>query len=110
MFVNGVNGISNGENTTVECISLEEDVLMPLSQTKSVYVYRTSQEWWSQIKTAGSAIYANRNYLKQYRKTNPSLLSVDIPIGPKIIGDVFIDPSATVDPTATVRYRLFQNN
>lgn len=104
------NGIPNGENSSNECISFEEDLLMPLSQTKSVYVFRTPQEWWSQIKTAGSAIYANRNYLKLYRKTNPELLRVDSPSGPKIIGDVFIDPSAIVDPTATVSLTFIKIN
>ncbi|CAG2105378.1 unnamed protein product [Medioppia subpectinata] len=98
---NGTNGLSNGDNM-FECISLEEDVLMPLSQTKNVFVFKTCQEWWSQLKTAGSAIYANRNYLKLYRKTTPQLLSLDTPSGPKILGDVFIDPSASIDPSATI--------
>jgi mannose-1-phosphate guanylyltransferase len=102
---NGVNGVSNGDNHTYDCISLEEDVLMPLSQSKNVFVFRsTSDEWWSQIKTAGSAIHANRNYLKVYRKTNPELLSNNNPMGPTIIGDVFIHPSASVDPSAIVSY------
>ena len=101
-LVNGVNGISNGENCTNECISLEEDILMPLSQTKSFYVFRTTQEWWSQIKSPGSAIYANRYYLKLSRKTNPELLNANSPSGPKIIGDVFIHSSAAIDATATV--------
>ncbi len=100
---NGVNGFSNGDNHTL--ISLEEDVLMPLSQSKNVFVFRnTGDEWWSQIKTAGSAIHANRNYLKLYRKTNPELLSNNNSMGPTIIGDVFIHPSASVDPSAIVSY------
>ncbi|CAG2168669.1 unnamed protein product, partial [Oppiella nova] len=74
----------------------------PLSQTKNVFVFKTCQEWWSQLKTAGSAIYANRNYLKLYRKTNPELLASDTPSGPKITGDVFIHPTASIDPTATI--------
>jgi len=102
LAVNGTNGVSNGDNAH-DCISLEEDVMMPLSESKNLYVFNTSEEWWSQIKTAGSAIYANRNYLKLYRKNNPELLS-DIKLsGPVIIGDVFIHPSASVDPSATVR-------
>lgn len=112
-IVDGVNGVINGENNTIECISLEEDILMPLSQTKNFYVFRTSQEWWSQIKSPGSAIYANRYYLKLYRKSNPELLSAGTSEGPKIIGDVFIHPTASIDATATVSLfgeQCLQNN
>jgi len=74
---------------------------MDLSQSGNLFVYHTS-EWWSQIKTAGSAIYANRNYLKLYRKTRNDLLASNNTNGPTIIGDVFIHPSASVDPSATI--------
>ena len=68
-----------------------------------MFAFHTSK-WWSQIKTAGSAIYANRHYLDLYRQTHPNWLTKNSESGPKIIGDVFIHPSASVDPTATVRF------
>ena len=42
--------------------------------TNQVKIYVTSN-WWSQIKTAGAAIYANRHYLKLFRQTNPTRLA-----------------------------------
>ncbi|XP_054166739.1 mannose-1-phosphate guanyltransferase alpha-B-like [Oppia nitens] len=98
---NGVNGIFGGDNIS-ESISLEEDLLMPLSQTKSVFVFKICQQWWSQLKTGGSAIYANRNYLKDYRKTNAQILASNSVNGPKIVGDVYIHPTANIDATATI--------
>ena len=58
--------------------------------------------WWSQIKTAGSAIYANRHYLQLYHKQKQERLAVSGPDKPTIVGDVYIHPSATVDSTAVV--------
>jgi len=45
-----------------EKLSLEKEILMPLSGTGKVLVYQTTK-WWSQLKTPGSAIYANHHYL-----------------------------------------------
>ena len=72
---------------------LEKDILMPLAGTKQVKVFVTTN-WWSQIKTAAAAIYANRNYLKLY----PQRLSHS----EQIIGDVYIHPSANISPTAVI--------
>ncbi|KAI1285676.1 Mannose-1-phosphate guanyltransferase alpha-A [Halotydeus destructor] len=82
-------------------IQFEEDVLMPLAGQGKVFVYHT-QKWWSQIKTAGSVIYANMKYLEQMRTQDAQLLTKNSQAGPKIIGDVIIDPSAKVDPSATL--------
>lgn len=70
--------------------------------------------WWSQIKTAGSAIYANRHFLEMYRRTKLEPLAKqgikddtdDNELVCNIIGDVFIHPSASIHPTATVRGKL----
>jgi mannose-1-phosphate guanylyltransferase len=35
---------------------------MPLAGTGKALVYQTLK-WWSQLKTPGAAIYANRHYL-----------------------------------------------
>lgn len=71
--------------------------------------------WWSQIKTAGSAIYANRHFLDLYKRThlerlanrgikdnneNGSLIC-------NIIGDVYIHPTASIHPTATVLFAFY---
>ena len=32
-------------------------------------------KWWSQVKTAGSAIYANRHYLNLYKAKHPDRLA-----------------------------------
>ena len=84
--------------------------------TNQVKIYVTSN-WWSQIKTAGAAIYANRHYLKLFRQTNPSRLAQALEncngnngdnmnhtgkSNPEIIGDVYIHPSANIHPSAVV--------
>jgi len=80
-----------------EKLSLEKEILMPLSGTGKVLVYQTTK-WWSQLKTPGSAIYANHHYLNLYRDRRPDRLAKGGQ--PVIIGNVFIHPTATVDPTA----------
>ena len=92
---------------------LEKDVLMPLAGTNQIMIYETTN-WWSQIKTAGAAIYANRHYLKLYRQIHPERLTkIEQHLngnsdGPNsnmvenIIGDVFIHPSAIIHPTAVI--------
>ena len=78
-------------------------------------IYVTTN-WWSQIKTAGAAIYANRHYLNLFRQTNPSRLAksqencngnngdlhVNNTKNPEIIGDVYVHPSADIHPSAVV--------
>jgi len=84
-----------------ETIWLERDLIVPLAGTNTAFLYQTTN-WWSQIKTAGSAIYANRHYLALYNKTNAERLTKEGKTTPKIIGDVFIHESASVDPTAVL--------
>ncbi|XP_046386433.1 mannose-1-phosphate guanyltransferase alpha-A [Ischnura elegans] len=91
---------SNGK----EVIRFEQDLLMPLAGTGKAFAFPTTN-WWSQLKTAGSAIYANRHYLELFKKKRPERL---FPTGsgdaktPKIIGDVHVHPSASVHPTAVL--------
>ena len=82
---------------------MERDVLVPLAGTNKAFLYLTTN-WWSQIKTAGSAIYANRHFLALYNKTNPERLTrpAEGKSAPTIIGDVFIHETATVDQTAVL--------
>ncbi|CAL4134090.1 unnamed protein product [Meganyctiphanes norvegica] len=88
-------------NDNSETIQLEQDILMPLAGTGQAYVY-TTDRWWSQIKTAGSAIYANRHYLQLYHKERKERLAENGTDKPTIMGDVFIHPTATVDSTAVL--------
>ncbi|KAK8378684.1 hypothetical protein O3P69_009412 [Scylla paramamosain] len=92
---------STDDGEATESIQLEQDILMPIAGTGQAYVY-TTDRWWSQIKTAGSAIYANRHYLQLYHRTHPSRLTENGPNKPKIVGDVYIHPSASVDPSAVL--------
>ncbi|XP_026860493.2 mannose-1-phosphate guanyltransferase alpha-B [Electrophorus electricus] len=84
-----------------EVIHLERDIFTMLAAHKQLYVYKT-QHFWSQIKSAGSAIYGSRLYLKQYHETHPERLATNQEGAPKIIGDVYIHQTANVDPTAVL--------
>ena len=80
------------------------------------------------VHSCSAAIYANRHYLRLYRQRNPQRLArgkprsrnpslnvtasslptlalegVPVVEGPVILEDVYIHPSAHVDPTAIVR-------
>lgn len=90
------------EGDSMDALSLEHDVLAPLAAAgRQLHVFQTSR-WWSQLKTAGSAIYANRHYLELYRREHPERLAQPGPDGPTILGDVFVHATASVDPTATL--------
>lgn len=96
----GGNEFNNGK----ESIRFEQDLLMPLAGTGKAFAFPTTN-WWSQLKTAGSAIYANRHYLELFRKKRPERLfpmGMGDAITPKIIGDVHVHPTATVHPTAVL--------
>ncbi|ODN03057.1 Mannose-1-phosphate guanyltransferase alpha-B [Orchesella cincta] len=93
----------NGE--TWESIALERDIIMPLTADGNLYVYH-SNRMWSQVKTAGSAIYANRQYLAMYKRRQPERLAgYNTGKGegsPRILGDVYIHPSAQVHPSCLI--------
>ncbi|BES94677.1 Nucleotidyl transferase [Nesidiocoris tenuis] len=78
-------------------MQLEQDVFTPLAGSGQASVF-VSTRWWSQLKSAGAAVYANRHYLELYKNTHPERLSS----GKNIIGDVFIDASAIVHPSAVI--------
>ncbi|XP_053536564.1 mannose-1-phosphate guanyltransferase alpha-A isoform X1 [Ictalurus punctatus] len=84
-----------------EVIRLEQDIFTALAAQEKLYVYKTDR-FWSQIKSAGSAIYASRLYLNQYHKTHPERLATNKDGGPKIIGNVYVHPTANIDPTAVL--------
>ncbi|XP_016107212.1 mannose-1-phosphate guanyltransferase alpha-B-like [Sinocyclocheilus grahami] len=92
--------LTNGKQMA-EVIRLEQDIFTTLAGQKKLIVYKT-QHFWSQIKSAGSAIYASRLYLKQYHQTHPERLATNQDGTPKIIGDVYIHPTANIDPSAVL--------
>ncbi|VVC26782.1 Hypothetical protein CINCED_3A008778 [Cinara cedri] len=86
------------------------------SMTCGLALAATTNNWWSQLKTAGAAIYANRHYLG-LRQQNERFLHVKtlsefalpspiklMTINPEscysIIGHVYVHPTASVHPTA----------
>lgn len=91
---------SNGWHRA-EVIRLEQDIFTALAAQGKLYVYKTDR-FWSQIKSAGSAIYASRLYLNQYHKTHPERLATNKDGGAKIMGNVYIHPTASIDPTAVL--------
>ncbi|XP_023366162.1 mannose-1-phosphate guanyltransferase alpha isoform X2 [Otolemur garnettii] len=82
-------------------IRLEQDVFSALAGQGQIYVYLTDGIW-SQIKSAGSALYASRLYLGRYEFTHPERLAKHTPGGPQIRGNVYIHPTAKVAPSAVV--------
>lgn len=80
----------------------------------------TTRNWWSQLKTAGAAIYANRHYLalRQQRQRllqQETLIEFPLPSpvkcrlatadpkgGYSTIGHVYVHPTAQVHPSALV--------
>lgn len=123
-FNNTNSSISADVSHARDAINLEVNIFPALSAARKLFVYKTNN-LWSQIKTAGfvhlfnillvllietnlkllnyrSAIYANRVYLELYKKNHPNRLAKNVDGKCKIIGDVFIHPSATVDATAVV--------
>lgn len=90
-------------------IQWEREIITPMAGTGKLFALPVTN-WWSQIKTAGAAIYANRHYLELYRRThverlaNTGFKSVenDENLICNVIQNVYIHPSANVHPTATL--------
>lgn len=85
-----------------DVIRLEQDVLVPLAGSGKLFVFKT-ERFWTQVKNAGSAIYASRLFLEKFRRDCPERLTTNgSPDQPHIIGNVRIHPSAIVDNTAVI--------
>ncbi|XP_029460869.1 mannose-1-phosphate guanyltransferase alpha isoform X2 [Rhinatrema bivittatum] len=84
-----------------EVIRLEQDIFTALAGHGRLYVFKTNS-FWSQIKSAGSAIYASRLYLDRYNTSHPERLAHNRTEGPIIKGNVYIHPTATVHETAVL--------
>merc|ERR1712029_1106952 len=90
------NGNGFGES---EVLWFERDVLPQMAGSDTVHVYQTSN-WWTPVKTAASAVYANRHYLQLYKNKNPERLSQSK--SSNIVGNVYIHSSAKVHPSAVI--------
>ncbi|KAF3111389.1 Proteasome subunit alpha type-2 [Orbilia oligospora] len=84
------------EDGSENVLRLEQDILGPLAEEKSFYVYET-RDFWRQIKTAGSAVPANALYLQKAHQSGAEDLAA---ASTTIIPPVYIHPTAIVDPTA----------
>lgn len=84
-------------------IGLEQDILAPLAASRKVAAYET-KDFWCQVKTASSAITANRLYLEDICFRYPERLAAGDKNGwsCEIIGAVWIDPTAVVHPDAKI--------
>nr|CDS28572.1 remodeling and spacing factor 1 [Hymenolepis microstoma] len=107
-----------------EAIQLETEIFQPLASSGTLYAYHT-ERFWSQLKHPGAVIYANRQMLSLYHRTHPHRLAVQVDstngisnptshetgsgdrqpqtrTSARIIGDVFLHPTAQVDPSAVL--------
>uniref|UniRef100_A0A6I8NGY9 GDP-mannose pyrophosphorylase A n=1 Tax=Ornithorhynchus anatinus TaxID=9258 RepID=A0A6I8NGY9_ORNAN len=82
-------------------VSLEQDVFTALAGQGRLFLHLT-HGLWSQIKSAGSALYASRLYLSRYQHSHPERLAQDSPTGPRIRGNVYIHPTAKVASSAVL--------
>uniref|UniRef100_A0A336MVA2 CSON000248 protein n=1 Tax=Culicoides sonorensis TaxID=179676 RepID=A0A336MVA2_CULSO len=110
VFQQNYGGILNGNGHEAEVIRLETDIVSPMAGRGKLYALPVTN-WWSQVKTAASAIYSNRHYLELYKKTHPERLANagtrstengDGSLVCTIIPDVYIHPTAQVHPTAVI--------
>jgi mannose-1-phosphate guanylyltransferase len=88
-----------------DCIDLHRSVLTPLASNGNggkLYVYKMSSGFWSQVKNAGHAIYANRLYLSLFKERHPTYLATTTADGPQITGAVRLHPSAEIHPSAVL--------
>ena len=81
-----------------EVIRLEQDILGDMADSKQFFVCETN-DFWRQIKTAGSAVPANALYLQQAFQNNSEELAKP---SANIIPPVFIHETAEIHPTAKI--------
>lgn len=71
------------KNGGIPQIWFESDIFPQMASNGTLHALHTTR-WWSQTKTAGAALYANRHYLRLYRERCPERLCSK---GAKIEGD-----------------------
>jgi len=83
--------------TRLNRISFESEVLPKIAGSGKLFAFRISRFWLS-IKSAGSALYANRAILDSYKIKHPELLTDQT----NCRGNVFIHPTAEIDSSAVI--------
>uniref|UniRef100_A0A6G1S302 Mannose-1-phosphate guanyltransferase alpha n=1 Tax=Aceria tosichella TaxID=561515 RepID=A0A6G1S302_9ACAR len=89
-------------------LTLELDILQQRFNLPHCFAYRTQGAWWCQVKTAASAIYANKKYLEHNRESagdgnHHSATERRSNSGEcEIIGHVYIHPTAKVDASSVI--------
>lgn len=77
-------------------VRLEQDILTPLASLRKVAVYET-KEFWCQVKTANSAITANRLYLEDALFHGSTRLTATTANHEyECVGGVSVDPAAVI--------------
>jgi mannose-1-phosphate guanylyltransferase len=79
-------------------LRLEQDVFVPLTGTKRLYVYQYNG-FWRQIKHAGASVYCNDLYTKHFANVKPHILAKQ---SENIIGNVIIHPTAQIGPSCRI--------
>jgi len=86
-------------------VSLENDIITSLAGTQRAYVYEIdlSSQYWFKISSSADLLPALKATLESYKKDKPEVLSKNVVTdGPKITGEVFVDPSAHVHPSSSL--------
>jgi mannose-1-phosphate guanylyltransferase len=87
-------------------LTIELDILQQRSNQPHCFAYRTKGAWWCQVKTAASAIYANKQYLEHYNKSGGNCQFAterrDQSNECTITGNVYIHPTAKVDASSHI--------
>ncbi|XP_065052127.1 mannose-1-phosphate guanyltransferase alpha-like isoform X2 [Rhopilema esculentum] len=92
----------DGPSANPASMMLGKDICSPLAGQGKVFLHLMKNAFWGSMKSAGSAIYASRQFLASYRKHHQERLVESAGGKATILGDVFIHPSATVHPTAKI--------
>ncbi|XP_066916278.1 mannose-1-phosphate guanyltransferase alpha-A-like [Clytia hemisphaerica] len=95
------NTRDDGEQTSNrELLFFGKHLFTKMAGRGKLFCHLLKESFWGSMKSAGSAIYANRRYLDSYKTNDGQQLVQNEPGKPEIVGDVFIHPTATVHPTA----------
>ncbi|KAL1242493.1 Mannose-1-phosphate guanyltransferase alpha-B [Trichinella spiralis] len=96
LLSNSNNGFTS---EALEAMNFEKDVFPKIAGHSMLFALKTTR-WWSQLKTASAAIYANRHYLNLYHTIHPERLTRNGE--PTIIGDVYVHPSVEIHPSCVI--------
>ncbi|RHY32098.1 hypothetical protein DYB32_002872 [Aphanomyces invadans] len=73
-------------NDIPDQLRLEQDFLLPMAGTQTLYVFETG-DFWCQIKTPGMTVMCSELYMQRYRYVDPTLLaSTGGKLSPRIEG------------------------